>query len=243
MIFISFSGEERYTVVKNLIYHLDNFNLEYWYDNYNLTLGDIKRQEIFSNGIDKSQYAIIIYSKNFHHHPSAVEEEKYIFDLFQKKQLKIFPILYKVKFQELPSNTRQYLENIIYNEIDDSSNLYLTLNQILIRILKEKNNLHYNQKFKFTNDFSQKIPDEFLKKELEFFIALEEQELNLKIVTLKIIFDYLFLIKNIIHEQDFECKIFTYLIQKINYSLKYNFKEIEILSVITFHYINLLTNS
>ena len=240
MIFICFSGEERYTIVQNLIYHLDNFKLKYWYDNYNLTLGDCKRQEIFINGLNKSRYAIIIYSDNFHRHPSSVEEENYILERFQKNEIRIFPILYKIKFPDLPSKTKQYLENIIYNEIDDSSNLYSSLNQIIISILKEINGLCCNKPFSFSNEFLIKIPDNFLRTELNFFIELDARELNFKIAILKIIFDYLYIVKHIVNESEMEYKIFTYLVEKMNYNLTYNFKEIEILSIIIFHYINSL---
>ena len=153
MIFICFSGEERYSIVKNIIYHLGNFKIDYWYDNYNLLLGDVKRKEIIENGIYKSDYAIIIYSDSFFKHPSCVEEEQIILDLHKNNKIQIFPILYNITFKDLPINTKTYLENIIYNEIYDSSNIYLTLNQIFVRILKDKYRLIQNRKFKFNNDY------------------------------------------------------------------------------------------
>lgn len=242
MIFICFSSEVRYSVVNNIIYHLENFNIKYWYDNYNLTLGDNKRKEIFENGIKKSEYAIIVYSQDFFNHPSSVEEEKFILNLHQKKQIKIFPILYKVKLNDLQITTKEYLEDVIYNEIEDSSNLYLTVNQILISALKDKYNLNYNLKFKFTKEFVSDLKDEFLKNELIFLENIDEKEINHKIVVFKIIFDYLFLVKKIINQNDTEYKIFNYLIKKINYNLTYNFKEIELISIIINHYINGLMN-
>lgn len=243
MIFICFSGEERYSIVNNIIYHLENFNIKYWYDNYNLILGDNKRKEIFENGIKKSEYSIIIYSQNFFNHPSSIEEERFILDLHRNNKIKIFPILYKIKLSELPITTSQYLENIIYNEIEDSTNLYLTVNQILISILKDKYNLLNNLKFKFKENYSNNLKDKFLKEEFIFLENIDEKELNHKIIILKIIFDYLFFIKKIIKENDCEYKIFNYLIKKINYNLTYDFKELELMSIIINHYIDELINS
>lgn len=236
MIFICFSGEERYSIVKNIIYHLGNFKIDYWYDNYNLLLGDVKRKEIIENGIYKSDYAIIIYSDSFFKHPSCVEEEQIILDLHKNNKIQIFPILYNITFKDLPINTKTYLENIIYNEIYDSSNIYLTLNQIFVRILKDKYRLIQNRKFKFNNDYLKKVDDVFIKKELEFFLNINEQELNYKIITLKIIFDYLYYNKKVINNKDLEYKMFTYLIKKINYNLSYDFKEIELMSLIIYYY-------
>jgi len=102
--------------------------------------------------------------------------------------------------------------------------------------LKDKYRLIQNRKFKFNNDYLKKVDDVFIKKELEFFLNINEQELNCKIITLKIIFDYLYYNKKVINNKDLEYKMFTYLIKKINYNLSYDFKEIELMSLIIYYY-------
>lgn len=240
MIFICFSGDVRMNIVKNLIYHLNNFKLDYWYDNYNLTLGDNKSKEIFKNGIDKSKYVIIVYSNNFFDHKSSVEEEKYILSLLKKEKIKIYPLLYKIKISELPLKSKKYLQNIIYNEIDDSTNLYYSLNQILISILKSKYNFQYNKRFELDRKILSNIEDEFIKSQLNLYFDLDEFSKNNKTIILKVIFDYLYYVKKIVSDAEQEYNIFSYLIKKINYNLTYDFKEIELLTIILNHYLNLL---
>lgn len=237
MFFICFDGDHRNTIVKNIIYHFDNFKIKYWYDNYNLLLGDNKKQEIFNNGINKSKYAIIIYTKEFFTHPSSVAEESYLLNLYLENKIRLLPILYNIDLNSLPIKTRDVIENIIYNVIDDSSNLYLTLNQIFIIILKEKLGINLNTRFDLKN-VSLIEKDCFIRSQMDLFKSMDEFEKNMKIVILKCIYDYMYYSKKYsIHKSDSEHKIFTYLINKIHFRLEYDFKEIELLSLVIFNYL------
>lgn len=119
--FICFSSADRYTVVKSCLYHLKNYGFTVWYDYHELILGDKKREKNFENAIKSNKYFIIIYSKNLFNSPCAVEEEKLIFEQAKTRNVVIFPLLYNMKFEELPKIYQNKLENLIYNEIDDAT--------------------------------------------------------------------------------------------------------------------------
>lgn len=235
MIFICFAGETRNTIVRTIIYHLEKLSIPYWYDNYNLILGDKKDKEIFHNGLGNSEYAIIVYSKKFFNNDSAQAEEKEIRRLYRNNMIDVFPILYGIKPNDFPECSKKFVTNIIYNEITESEELYYTLNQIIVKIFKKQYNIELNKRFNFYN-LNVTLKDAYLNSLLKIYNNLPFEKINERILLLNCIFQYL-LINKVIKIGDVEYKVFTYLIEKLNFCLDYDFKETEILSLIIYHYL------
>ena len=116
MIFLCFSSGDRYSIVKSCLYHLKNYGYETWYDYHELILGDKKREKNFIKAIQTCDYFIIIYSNNLLNSPCAINEESLIFAETYKREITIFPLLYNLKFDELPYEIQNRIENLIYNE-------------------------------------------------------------------------------------------------------------------------------
>ncbi len=136
--FICFLSGDRYTVVKSCLYHLKNHGIEVWFDYHELILGDKKREKNFKYAIKSNDYFIVIYSKNFFESPCAIEEEKFIFNELHERNIQVFPLLYNIKFSQMPRAYQNKLENLIYNEIDDSTGTIASINQIVAKILIDK---------------------------------------------------------------------------------------------------------
>ena len=135
MIFLCFSSGDRYSIVKSCLYHLKNYGYETWYDYHELILGDKKREKNFEKAIQTCDFFVIIYSNNFLNSPCAVNEESLIFTESTKRNITIFPLLYNIKFTELPTDIQNKIENLIYNEITDSTGCIESVNQIVVKIL------------------------------------------------------------------------------------------------------------
>ena len=91
MIFLCFSGRDRMTIVQSVLYHLKQYGLPVWYDNYEYILGDNKETNYMA-GIDASPYAIVIFSSDFIHSPGAIEELEYIAHQYWERKINVFTI-------------------------------------------------------------------------------------------------------------------------------------------------------
>lgn len=100
--FLCFSSGDRYTVVKSCLYHLKNYGIPVWYDYHELILGDLKKEKNFEHAINSNKYFIIVYSEAFFKSPCALNEEYRIFSQLEERDIVIFPLLYNIKFRELP---------------------------------------------------------------------------------------------------------------------------------------------
>ena len=192
MIFLCFSSGDRYSVVKSCLYHLKNYGYETWYDYHELILGDKKQEKNFEKAIQTCDYFIIIYSNNLLNSPCAINEESLIFDETSKRDITIFPLLYNLKFDELPHEIQNRIENLIYNEITDATGCIEPVNQIIVKMLLEE--MGYNE-FDFTPSINysltQKINDAFLKSILLEYLNIAKENFNSRISFLYCIYKYI----------------------------------------------------
>lgn len=239
MIFLCFSSKNRYTVVKSCLYHLKNYGMDVWYDYHELILGDKKKEKNFINAINTCDYFIIIYSNDFFNSPCAINEEKLIFEEENKRNIVIFPLLYNMKYSELPHDFQSKIENRIYNEITDKTGSIDSINQIIVKILLDK--MGYDE-LTVTPQIDllilNNIKNDYLKDILYHYLQISKDNFNSRI-------SFLFCIYKYIKYKDENRKIPEYLSQSMEYlshyttlNIPYNHKELIIAELVI---INLLT--
>lgn len=225
--FICFSSGDRYTVVKSCLYHLKNYGVDVWYDYHELILGDKKREKNFNYAIKSNDYFIIIYSENFFNSPCALEEERLIFDESRERPIQVFPILYNMKFSQMPPVYQNKLENLIYNEIDDSSGTIDSINQIIAKLLIDKIN---PSTFDLTPSLDQididTETDVYLNETLNMYKQLDKKNFNARISIMYCITKYIDLNYDTKECDKYLFKILYYLFSYTYLSVEFNHKEI-----------------
>lgn len=241
MIFLCFSSEDRYSIVKSCLYHLKNYGYETWYDYHQLILGDKKREKNFESAIQVCNYFIIIYSNNLLNSPCAVSEETLIFSEKSKRNIKIFPLLYNIKFDELPCFIKKRLENLIYNEITDDSGCIESINQIIVKILLDE--MGYNE-FDFTPSINQsliqKTNNAFIKSILLEYLNIAKENFNARISFLYCIYKYIET-NNVLENIPMHySQTIKYLVHYTKLNIPYNHKELIIAELVIIGLINLI---
>ncbi len=232
MIFLAFCGETRDSIVQVILYHFKNYGFNIWYDNHNLILGDLKRDNIFELGLNKCEYAIMIYSQGFTKCKSFLEEEKRILQLFSTNSINIFPIFYEIDFSHLPNKQQELFENIIYNEIKvNDGQLLLTINQIIVRILKGR----LGKSSALLSDYLNRIKDDYLLELLKAYIEVDKVNFNSRISLLYAMHKYI----EYSCKSEYNFEIINYLNKFTKLNIGYNFKEIEIAELSLINLINL----
>lgn len=241
MIFLCFSSCDRYSIVKSCLYHLKNYGYDTWYDYHELILGDKKREKNFEKAIQACDYFIIIYSRGFLNSPCAINEESLIFEEKSKRNITIFPLLYDIKFNELPNFIQIKIENLIYNEITDETGCIASINQIIVKILLDQ--MGYNE-FDTTPSinysFIQKCNDVYLKSILSEYLNISKENFNARISFLYCIYRYIeinSLSKNI---PTYYLQTITYLSHYTKLNIPYNHKEIIIAELVIINLLNLI---
>lgn len=225
--FLCFSSGDRYTAAKSCLYHLKNYGFEVWYDYHELILGDHKNEKNFEYAIKNNDYFIVIYSENFFSSPCAIKEEELIFLESKTRKVVIFPLLYGIKFSELPLSYQKKLDNLIYNEIDDNTGTLNSVNQIIAKILIDKIN---SSEFDITPILSsrntQNITDTYIKNLLTCYGDIDKSNFNARISILFSISRYIELNCMFDKRNSWLFKILQYLFKFTNLSIEYNHKEI-----------------
>lgn len=223
MIFLCFSGKDRYTIVQSILYHLKNYGLEIWFDNHEYILGDHKTRK-YTQAIINSKYTIVILSKYFWNSEGAIEELEVIKKQFENNKIHIFPILYKIKACDVPKKF-QWLTELIYNELDDSTGTILTCNQILCKVLKDyiDSNEYYSLEYFLKDDTFEYI---FLKQIINSYNEIVEENHVCKITLLYTI--YLYISEQIDIPKNIY-KAINYIFKTTKLNINYNFKEIVIM--------------
>lgn len=241
MIFLCFSSQDRYSIVKSCLYHLKNYGYDTWYDYHELILGDKKREKNFVHAIQSCNYFIIIYSNNLLNSPCAVNEEALIYAEATKRNVIIFPLLYNIKFNELPIETQDKIENLIYNEISDDTGCIDPVNQIVVKILLDE--MGYNE-FDFTPSIDslllKRIDDNFLKSILQEYLIISKENFNARISILYCAYKYI-VANNVLEDIPIHySQTFNYLSHYTKLNIPYNHKELIIAELIMINLINLI---
>lgn len=223
MFFLCFSGRDRMTIVRAILYHLEKFGLDVWYDNHEYILGDNKKGNYIS-AIQQSRYAIVIFSKAFPASLGAVEELEVIEERYNAGLLHVFPIFYEFSASTVPREFK-WLSDMIYNELDESTGTLLTCNQIVCKYFID---LIEQCKFKSLEDMIEQrasLPF-FVIKMVENYYDIIPANINSRLTILYSIFLFL---ETEIHLPKHLTKTVHYLFQNTKLALEYDFKEITLM--------------
>lgn len=243
LMFLCFSSEDRYTVVKSCLYHLKNYGIPVWYDYHELILGDLKKEKNFEHAINSNKYFIIIYSEAFFQSPCALNEEGRIFSQLKERDIVIFPLLYNIKFRELPIVYQDKLENLIYNEIDDISGCINSINQIVTKYLIDKLSIPSTAKTPTLYDYdASEINDLYIQELMRDYINIAPDNFNARIALLACIFKYIENKTELSEEYLFLSKTMRYLLKFTNFNIEYNHKELIIAELCILNLINQISN-
>ena len=223
MVFLCFSGHDRMTIVKSILYHLKKYGIDVWYDNHNYILGDNKEKK-YRDAIQSSRYAIVVFSRFFPNSPGAIEELEVIEKQHRAGLIHVFPIFYQISASAVPDKY-SWLCELIYNELDESTGSLLTCNQIVSKIfidmLEQCNIKTVEDVVQFGSRKSL-----FIAKMLECYYDIVPENINSRMTILYCVFTY---IETEIGLPTYLRKTAHYLFQNTKLTLDYDFKEITIM--------------
>ncbi len=227
MIFLCFSSIDRYTIVKSFLYHLKTYGFNVWYDYHELILGDEKKEKNFINAISKCNYFVIIYSQAFFKSACAITEENLIFSEYKKRNITVFPILYNIRYNELPRLQQERVENLIYNEISDQSGGLASINQIVCKCLIDDMHIPSNEPTPQINySFANRIYDTYIKEIINSYLQVSSENFNARIALLYSLYKYCTVIKPIPIIPEYVNKIVNHLFNITKLNIPLNHKEI-----------------
>lgn len=241
--FLCFSSGDRYTVVKSCLYHLKNYGIPVWYDYHELILGDLKKEKNFEYAINSNKYFIIIYSEAFFKSQCALNEEDRIFSQLKERDIVVFPLLYNIKFDELPLVYQNKLENLIYNEIDDISGSINSINQIVTKYLIDKLGISSTAKTPTLYEYDVSgINDLYIQELMGDYTNIASDNFNARIALLSCLFKYIENQTEIPEEYSFISQTMRYLLKFTNFNIEYNHKELIIAELCILNLINQNSN-
>lgn len=135
-IFACFAAEDRYMIAEPIVYHLKNYGINIWYDRQALLLSDNRREKNLDDGARKSMYAIVIISKHTADSICTMEELTIIEERYHKGNVIVFPILYEITPDEIPSKL-QWIKELIFKEVDRHSGTREICNHIACKITND----------------------------------------------------------------------------------------------------------
>lgn len=144
-LFICFAAEDRYRIVEPVVFHLKNYGINIWYDRYSLIMGDNRIQKNLIEGASTCKYAVIIISEFTALSHCAMEELSIINERHHKGDVTIFPIIYELSVDKIPT-TLTWIKELIYKEADRHSGTYEICNHIACKITSD-----VLQKYKYQN--------------------------------------------------------------------------------------------
>lgn len=228
MFFICFSHAERYKIAQSLSYHIKNFGFKVWYDYDELFIGDNGDKLNFDEGLNISQYIVIIVSENLFHSPCAIEELNVIHELYQNKNIVIIPILYNLTGENIP-NRFSWLKELIYVELKKDTGTADIATQIVAKYFQDQIR---TERFHSINEFiNQKeiLFNNYIKDLLLSYSKLDTRNVNGRISLLYAICMYIRNRYSTIEIPYYCTKSILYLQQFSNLNITINFKEISIM--------------
>lgn len=189
MIFLCFANKDRYTIAESVLYHLENFGIEVWYDRHSLIIGDNRVDINFEEGIRSNRYAILLITPNIESNICANEEILVVREQYEMGRIVVFPIFYNIIADDLPVKY-YWLKELIYREVTDQSGTLLTVSSIACRYLKDiVQSLRYHSLYDCTN--SSKITDKYINKLVLTYYEIDNNNFNSKMTLLYALYCYI----------------------------------------------------
>lgn len=182
-VFICFSAKDRYTVAQPVVYHLKNLGIDVWYDRYEMTMGNNRYKKNIKKGAGKCGYALIILSQNTASSLCASEEIEILKCRYMRKNVTIFPVLYELKPNDIPSQFC-WVKELIFKEINRYSGTLEICNHIGCKITEDMLiNCKYKSVKEIIDDGLNVIPN-YVKQLLKKYIEIDNANLNSRITML-----------------------------------------------------------
>lgn len=123
-IFLSFSGEGRELYAEKLLDIYSRLGLHCWYDRHELYLGDTLHKTIIENGINKSDYCILLINKTFLEKKWPCEEANRFYERFVgSPNQRIFPILIDITKEDVEKSRINRILDIKYQFLNENNSL------------------------------------------------------------------------------------------------------------------------
>lgn len=132
-VFICFAAKDRYTIAEPIVYHLKNYGIPIWYDRYTMVLGDNRVEKNLREGAENCHYALLILSNHTIQSKCAMEEINIIKKRYILNNVTIFPVLYEISPNNLPSDLC-WVKDLIFKEVDRKSGTREICNHIACKI-------------------------------------------------------------------------------------------------------------
>lgn len=131
-----FAAEDRYRIAEPIVYHLKNYGINIWYDRYSLIMGDNRIKKNLINGASECKYAVTIISEFTVDSLCAMEELSIIKKRYEIGDITIFPILYELSPDNLPT-CLLWIKELIFKEANRRSGTYEICNHISCKITED----------------------------------------------------------------------------------------------------------
>jgi hypothetical protein len=132
-LFVCFSAKDRYDIVQPIVFHLQNYGVNIWYDRYELVMGDDRVKKNIVEGAGMCEYALIFLSKNIADSICATEEIEILKSRYHNNEVVIFPVLYELKPCDIPPKF-EWIKEIIFKEANRKSGTLEICNHIACKI-------------------------------------------------------------------------------------------------------------
>lgn len=137
MIFISFSSKDTQGPLKQVLYFAEKYTLPVTYDTEKLSEDGDYNLKGFSEGIEQSSHAIILLTPNSILSTCIQEEIQQICLQYEAGAMTVFPVLYGVTPEELPSDLK-FLTEMTYYTAEYETEIYEICHYIMEDIFTEE---------------------------------------------------------------------------------------------------------
>ncbi len=135
-VFIGFAAEDRYEIAEPIVYHLKNYGINVWYDRHRLLMGHNRISKNLVEGVAKSEYAVLILSKDTSNSACAMEEISIIKTRFDQGEITVFPILYELSPNDILGDLC-WIKDLIFKETNHQSGTREICNHIACKITED----------------------------------------------------------------------------------------------------------
>lgn len=238
MLFLCFNIHDRESIAEQILYHLSSFGFHVWYDRKDIFLGENRYQKNLIEGAGNSNnnYSVVILSKNFDSGDYCKKELSIIRERFLSKSMYVFPILYDITPEEIPSGYQWILDLVCKIVTKDQDKIYAAYH-IVAKITTD---LLVSSKYRNFYAFLSLNTDlKFISEIIKNYEALDLNNYSARMSLLYAIYSYLKSVNNIIALPPYYYKGFEKLYSFTRLNLKTDHREMQILENLT---LLLLTN-
>lgn len=178
--FICFAAEDRYRIVEPIVFHLKNYGISMWYDRYSLIMGDNRIEKNLFEGASLCKYAVVIISEFTSQSHCAMEELSIIKERYYRGDVTIFPVIYEMPLDILPT-AFMWIRELIFKEVNRHSGTYEICNHIACKITNDVLKKYKYQNIRsITNNLSNELPSATYRI-LKDYQGIDSANLNSKV--------------------------------------------------------------